>query len=112
MVWYGINSQRNYNLNVQNVGTLLPTLGITTDSISTLESAASTGSYLDCFSLLDICKFTSVVSHSNPSTCLPDPIPSRLFKDGLPIIGSVILDLVNASLLTGIVPRAFKIAVI
>ncbi|MEJ4486827.1 reverse transcriptase domain-containing protein, partial [Enterococcus faecium] len=57
-------------------------------------------------------ELSSVVSHSKPSTCLLDPIPSKLFKDIFPIIGSVILDLVNTSLLTGYVPVSFKTAVI
>ena len=53
-----------------------------------------------------------VVSLSEPSTLFLDPIPSKLFKQILPLIGSVILDLVNASPITGYVPRAFNIAVI
>ena len=87
-------------------------MGIMLDSTATLESAVSTGSHLDCFSPIDICKLTSVVSHTKPSTCLLDPVPSELFKEILSMIGSVILDLVNASILTGYVPRAFMIAVI
>uniref|UniRef100_A0A3Q3R4Q7 Reverse transcriptase domain-containing protein n=1 Tax=Monopterus albus TaxID=43700 RepID=A0A3Q3R4Q7_MONAL len=46
------------------------------------------------------------------STCLLDPIPTRLLKDVFPLINTSILDLINLSLLTGYVPQAFKLAVI
>ena len=86
------------------------TPGITLVSTATLESAVSAGSYLGCFFPIDIYELSSVVSHSVISVLL-DPIPYKVFKEVLPIIGSVISDLVYASLLTGYVPRAFKIAV-
>ena len=49
---------------------------------------------------------------SKPSTCILDPIPTRLFKEVFPLIDTSILDLINLSLLTGYVPQTFKVAVI
>uniref|UniRef100_A0A674PCY9 Reverse transcriptase domain-containing protein n=1 Tax=Takifugu rubripes TaxID=31033 RepID=A0A674PCY9_TAKRU len=45
-------------------------------------------------------------------TCLLDPIPTHLLKDVLPLIGSSILDQINGSLVSGYVPRSYKVAVI
>ena len=59
---------------------LLPTMGIAIDSTATLESVVSIGSYLDCFSPIDIFELISVVSYSKPSPCLLDPVPSKVFK--------------------------------
>lgn len=50
---------------------------------------------LDSFSLIDL--LTSVVTSSNPSVCLLDPISKRL----LPSIKASILNMVKLSLLIG-----------
>jgi len=41
-----------------------------------------------------------------------DPIPTRLLKDVVPLIGSSLLDIINLSLITGHVLHSFKVAVI
>ncbi|MDF4350591.1 reverse transcriptase family protein, partial [Vibrio parahaemolyticus] len=46
------------------------------------------------------------------STCLLDPIPTRLLKEDFPLVNTHILDMINISLLTGYVPQSFKTAVI
>ncbi|XP_042341350.1 uncharacterized protein LOC121942262, partial [Plectropomus leopardus] len=54
----------------------------------------------------------TLVSASKPSTCLLDPIPTKLLKEVLPLLDNFLLDIINASLLTGYVPQSFKVAVI
>ncbi|XP_051242969.1 uncharacterized protein LOC127355793 [Dicentrarchus labrax] len=68
--------------------------------------------YLDCFSAIDLHQLTSIISSSKPSTCLLDPIPTRLLKEVVPLIGTSLLDMIRLSLLSGYVPQSFKVAVI
>uniref|UniRef100_A0A8P4K2R3 Reverse transcriptase domain-containing protein n=1 Tax=Dicentrarchus labrax TaxID=13489 RepID=A0A8P4K2R3_DICLA len=68
--------------------------------------------YLDCFSAIDLHQLTSIISSSKPSTCLLDPIPTRLLKEVVPLIGTSLLDMINLFLLSGYVPQSFKVAVI
>uniref|UniRef100_A0A8P4KP43 Reverse transcriptase domain-containing protein n=1 Tax=Dicentrarchus labrax TaxID=13489 RepID=A0A8P4KP43_DICLA len=68
--------------------------------------------YLDCFSAVDLHQLTSIISSSKPSTCLLDPIPTRLLKEVVSLIGTSLLDMINLSLLSGYVPQSFKVAVI
>uniref|UniRef100_A0A672H2K9 Reverse transcriptase domain-containing protein n=1 Tax=Salarias fasciatus TaxID=181472 RepID=A0A672H2K9_SALFA len=49
---------------------------------------------------------------SKTSTCLLDPIPTKFFKDILPVILNTIITIINTSLENGYVPQSFKFAVI
>ncbi len=53
-----------------------------------------------------------MVSSFKPSTCLLDPIPTRLLKEVLHLVNTTLLDMTNLSLLTGHVPQSFQAAVI
>ena len=77
-----------------------------------LETAVRPDVYLDCFSPIDLQQLTSIISSSKPTTCLLDPIPTKLLKDVLPLVSTSLLDMINLSLLTGYVPQSFKLAVI
>uniref|UniRef100_A0AAQ5ZSU8 Reverse transcriptase domain-containing protein n=1 Tax=Amphiprion ocellaris TaxID=80972 RepID=A0AAQ5ZSU8_AMPOC len=81
-------------------------------STDTLELAVRPDGYLEFFTPIHCSELISIVSTSKPSTCLLDPIPTRLFKEALPLIISSMLDLINLSLVTGYVPQAFKVAII
>ncbi len=78
----------------------------------TLETAVKPIICLDCFASLNPYQLTSIISSSKPSTCLLDPIPTRLLKEVLPLVGTSLLDVINLSLSTGYVPQYFKVAVI
>ena len=67
---------------------------------------------LDCFDPVELSELAKLLSSSKPSTCMLDPVPTRLFKEVFPLISSSILDVINLSLLQGYVPKAFKVAVI
>lgn len=54
----------------------------------------------------------SIVQKSKSATCQLDPLLTHLFKAGLPLLSSLITDIMHASLLSGTVPTAFKTAVI
>lgn len=55
---------------------------------------------------------SKLVSASKPTTCLLDPLPAKLFKDLWPSLGPTMLNIINLSLRTGIVPTSFKTAVV
>uniref|UniRef100_A0A8C9XHM2 Reverse transcriptase domain-containing protein n=1 Tax=Sander lucioperca TaxID=283035 RepID=A0A8C9XHM2_SANLU len=77
-----------------------------------LERTIRPDTYLDGFYPLDLQQLMLRVSSAKPTTCLLDPIPTRLLKEALPVVNTTLLDTINMSLLTGHVPQSFKVAVI
>ncbi len=53
-----------------------------------------------------------LVKSSKPTTCMLDPIPSKLLKELLPEVIDPLLAIINSSLSLGYVPKTFKLAVI
>ncbi len=53
-----------------------------------------------------------LVKSSKPTTCMLDPIPSKLLKEVLPEVIDPLLAIINLSLSLGYVPKNFKLAVI
>ncbi len=53
-----------------------------------------------------------LVKSAKPTTCMLDPIPSKLLKEVLPEVIDPLLDIINSSLSLGYVPKTFKLAVI
>ena len=64
------------------------------------------------FESISLDVFSRIVLSSKPTTCLYDPLPTKLIKVLLPILGTPILNIINRSLSSGIVPNTFKAAVI
>uniref|UniRef100_A0A8C9Z9B5 Reverse transcriptase domain-containing protein n=1 Tax=Sander lucioperca TaxID=283035 RepID=A0A8C9Z9B5_SANLU len=77
-----------------------------------LERTTRPDIYLDCFYPINPQQLMLKVSSAKRSTCLLDPIPTRLLKEALPMVNASLLDMINMSLLTGYVPQSFKVAVI
>ena len=53
-----------------------------------------------------------IIMASKPSSCILDPIPTKLLKVLLPVLGPPMLNIINDSLSTGCVPNSLKVAVI
>ncbi len=53
-----------------------------------------------------------LVKSAKPTTCMLDPIPSKLLKEVLPKVIDPLLAIINSSLLLGYVSKTFKLAVI
>ena len=70
------------------------------------------GAYLDSLSPIELSEFTSIITSSKSTTCLLDPVPTRLLKEILTPVGACLLNMINMSLVTGYVPQSFKVAVI
>jgi hypothetical protein len=54
---------------------------MTTDELPLLATPPSPDPPLDSFLPIDLPELTSTINGSNPTTCLLDPIPTKLFKD-------------------------------
>uniref|UniRef100_A0A3B3HJ88 Reverse transcriptase domain-containing protein n=1 Tax=Oryzias latipes TaxID=8090 RepID=A0A3B3HJ88_ORYLA len=77
-----------------------------------VEASIETSVTLDCFTAVDQVEIASIITSSKSSTCLLDPIPTRLFKETFPLINDCILTMINTSLETGYMPQSFKYAVV
>ncbi len=53
-----------------------------------------------------------LIKSSKPTTCMLDPLPSKLLKEVLPEIIQKRINIINSSLSLGYVPNPFKLAVI
>ncbi len=53
-----------------------------------------------------------LVKSANPTTCMLDPIPSKLLKEVLPEVIDPILSIIHLSLSLGYAPKTFKLCVI
>lgn len=54
----------------------------------------------------------AIVGHLKPAGSPNNPVPPHLFKEVLPTVGPLVVELVNHSLLSGVVPEEFKHAVV
>ncbi len=53
-----------------------------------------------------------LVKSAKPTTCMLDPIPSKLLKEVLPEVIDPLLAIIHSSLSLGYAPKTFKLAVI
>uniref|UniRef100_A0A674E7E7 Reverse transcriptase domain-containing protein n=1 Tax=Salmo trutta TaxID=8032 RepID=A0A674E7E7_SALTR len=67
---------------------------------------------LKCFSTISLDTMMKIAMASKPSSCILDPIPTKLLKELLPVLGPPMLNIINGSLSTGCVPSSLKVAVI
>ncbi|KAL0153650.1 hypothetical protein M9458_051015 [Cirrhinus mrigala] len=57
-------------------------------------------------------ELNKLITVSKPTTCLLDPVPTKLLKELLPVAEEPLLNIINSSLSLGHVPKPFKLAVI
>ena len=67
---------------------------------------------LKCFSTISLDTTMKIIMASKPSSCILDPIPTKLLKELLPVLGPPMLNIINGSLSTGCEPNSLKVAVI
>ncbi|KAI2653251.1 hypothetical protein H4Q32_006658 [Labeo rohita] len=72
----------------------------------------SPGEQFNSFSTIGQEELYKLVKSSKPTTCMLDPIPSRLLKEMLPDLIDPLLNIINSSLSLGYVPKTFKLAAI
>ena len=67
---------------------------------------------LESFSPMSVKEITSIINSMKNATCSLDPMPTSLVKRHLKILAPFITRIVNASLCSGSVPRALKMAIV
>ncbi|TWW56016.1 Retrovirus-related Pol polyprotein from transposon 297 [Takifugu flavidus] len=89
----------------------IPTTGPSPD-VLTVGTYRFSNEPLSAFSPIYFSEASLLIQKSKTTTCLLDSIPTHLLKDVLPLIGSSVLDQISCSLVSGYVPRSYKVAVI
>ncbi len=87
------------------------------NTITNVDSTASSTSasfivpkeILQCFTTIGQDELNKLITASKPTTCLLDPVPTKLLKELLPVAE---VNIINSSLSLGHVPKPFKLAVI
>ena len=64
------------------------------------------------FNIISLAELEKITQASKPTTCMLDPLPTKVFKELFPTVGMAMLNIMNLSLSTGIVPPSFKSAVV
>ena len=81
---------------------LLPSVCTNTPSRTEIsETAQNPTNYLDSFSLIPLDQLTRIISCCKPTTCVLDPIPTKLLEEVLPLIDSTLLNTIDLSLSSG-----------
>ncbi len=65
-----------------------------------------------CFTTIGREELNKLITASKPTTCLLDPVPTKLLKELLPLAEEPLLNIINSSLSLGHVPKPFELAVI
>ncbi len=89
------------------------------NTITNVDSTASSTSAsfiapkekLHCFTTIGQDELNKLITASKPTTCLLDPVPTKLLKELL-LVAEPLLNIINSSLSLGHVPKPFKLAVI
>ncbi len=92
------------------------------DQIVTMQPSASVSNQtvhyrspeeqLHSFSTIGEEEWYKLVKSAKPTTCMLDPIPSKLLKEVLPEVMDPLLAIINSSLSLEYLPKTFKLAVI
>ncbi len=65
---------------------------------STSASFIATKEILQCFSTIGQDELNQFITASKPTTCLLDPVPTKLLKELLPVAEELLLNIINLSL--------------
>ncbi len=79
---------------------------------STSASFIAPKEKLQSFTTIGQEELNKLITESKPTTCLLDPVPTKLLKELLPVAEQPLLNIINSSLSLGHVPKPFKLAVI
>ncbi len=67
---------------------------------------------MQCFTTIGQEELNNLITASKPTTCLLDPVPTKLLKELLPVAEEPLLNIINSSLSLGHIPKPFKLAAI
>ncbi len=95
---------------IDNIRNTITNVGSTASSTS--ASFITPKEKLQCFTTIGWEELNILINASKPTTCLLDPIPTKLLKEWSPEAEEPFLNIINSSLSLGHVPKPFKLAVI
>ncbi len=78
----------------------------------TLASFIASKEKLQCFTTIGQDELNKRITASKPTTCLLDPVPTKLLIELLPVAEEPLFNIINSSLSLGHVPKPFKLVVI
>ncbi len=93
-----------------NIGNTITNIDSTASSTS--ASFITPKEKLHCFTTIGLAELNKGITASKPTTCLLDPVPTKLLKELLPVAEEPLLNNINSSLSLGHVPKPFKLVVI
>ncbi len=97
----------------QKIANIRSDLQLRTNTITDqYEEEVFDGVPLSSFPLLDDKELKSIVTNAQSKTCSLDPVPTWLLKSVLPHLAPTIREIINSSLITGVVPEDFKKALV
>ncbi len=79
-------------------------------AFSTSASFIAPKEKLPCFTTLGRDDINKLITASKPTTCLLDPVPTKLLKELLLVAEEPLLNIINSSLSLGYVPKPFGTA--
>ncbi len=95
---------------IDNIRNTITNVGSTESSTS--ASFIAPKENLQCFTTTGREELNKLITASKPTTCLLDPVPTKLLKELSPVAEEPLLNIINSSLSLGQVPKPFKLAVI
>ncbi len=105
------NSNDFMNLFTDKIDNIRKTItNVDSTASSTSASFIAPKEKLHCFTTIGQDELNKLITASKPTTCLLDPVPTKLLKELLPVAEEPLLNIINFSL--SLVPKPFKLAVI
>ncbi|KAI2668430.1 RNA-directed DNA polymerase from mobile element jockey [Labeo rohita] len=95
---------------IDNIRNAITNVDYTASNMST--SFVAPKEKLQYFTTIGQEELNKLITVSKPTTCLLDPVPTKLLKELLPVAEEPLLNIINSSLSLGHVPKPFKLAVI
>ncbi len=99
-----------FNEKIDNIKNTITNVDSTASSTS--ASFIAPKEKLHCFTTIGEKELNKLITASKPTTCLLDPVPTKLLKELSPVAEEPLLNIINSSLSLGHVPKPFKLAVI
>ncbi|KAI2655645.1 RNA-directed DNA polymerase from mobile element jockey [Labeo rohita] len=95
---------------IDNIRNAITNVDYTASNMST--SFVALKEKLQYFTAIGQEELNKLITVSKPTTCLLDPVPTKLLKELLPVAEEPLLNIINSSSSLGHVPKPFKLAVI
>ncbi len=95
---------------IDNIRNTITNVDSTASSIS--ASFIAPKEKLLCFTTVGQDELNKHITASKPTTCLLDPVPTKLLIELLPVAEKTLLNIINSSLSLGHIPNPFNLAVI